>query len=276
MNLRKLYIILFLLMGSQFIFSQDNTPPVKKSDTSYTALANSKIYSMLEKGKPPKFTLQLSFNYDIGHLDLAGNENTYFRRADFENGSTFGTRYGYGVSLKGKLALHKAGNIRLNITAEYNRFQSNFIIEESPEGIVKYNVFSGALGIENNFSPAKKFKPFVGFDINVNMIDGNALLKSDTADLNLKIRNAVRFGLSFILGFEYAFNNYIGFNLGYKITHANLLGKESKASSSIYETYLNDDKVTSTVPIPYAGWKQFLYSTFYTGINYYFGMKNKK
>jgi hypothetical protein len=277
MKLRKLYILLLLLLGSQFTFSQNDTPPIKKSDTSNTIVATSKIYSMLKKGKPPKFTLQLIFGFDIGHLDLASDENTYFRRKDFENGGNFGTRYGYGAALTGKLPLHKAGNIRLNVTAAYNRLQSNYLVSESPEGKVYYNVFSGALGIENNFSPAKRFKPFVGFDINVNMISGNAVLKStDSADVNVKILNSVRFGLSLNLGTEYAFNNSVGFNLGYKITFSNILGKQSKASSSIYETYLNDDKVTSSVSIPYAGWKQFLYSTFYAGINFYFGMKNKK
>lgn len=273
---KAINIILILFFAAQFAFSQNDTIKVTKSDTSYTTVANSKIFSMLKKGKAPRLTLQLSFNYDIGHLDLAGDENTIFRRADFESGSTFGTRYGYGVALTGKLALHKAGNLRLNVTTAFNRFQSNFVISESPEGRVVYNVFSGALGIENNFSPAKKFKPFVGFDIDVSMIGGNAILKSDTADFNVKIKNSVRFGLSFNLGFEYAFNNKVGFNFGYKITHANIIGKENKVSSSLSETYLNDGKLTTTEYIPYAGWKQFLYSTFYLGMNFYIGMKNKK
>ena len=65
-------------------------------------------------------------------------------------------------------------------------------------------------------------------------------------------------------------------NFGYKLTHANIIGKDSKASSSPNETYLNDNKVTTGQMIPYAGWKQFLYSSLYAGVNFYFGMKNKK
>jgi hypothetical protein len=232
---------------------------------------------MLKKGKAPQVTLQLSFNYDIGHMDMAANDNTIFRDEDLVGGRNFGTRYGYGVSLKGKIALHKAGNVRLNITSEYNRFQSNFVISESPDGKVAYNVFGWALGIENNFSPTKKIKPYMAFDIVASLIYGNAVITTDSTDFNVKIRNAMRFGVSFNMGFEYAFNDKVGINLGYKITHANIVGKKSKESPTASETYLNDEKIsTGTEPIPFAGWKQFVYSTFYAGINYYFGMKNKK
>ncbi len=231
---------------------------------------------MLKKGKAPVVTLQLSFTYNIGHLDLAANENTTFRKDDFIAGANFGTRYGYGALLIGKIALHKAGNVRLNVTAGYNRFLSNFVIAESPEGKVSYNVFSGGLGIENNFTPQKKFKPYIGFDIVASMIGGNAVLATDSTDFNLKIKNSMRFGVSFNFGFEYALNNKVGLNLGYKLTHANIIGKQSKVSSSLTETYLNDDKITTGELIPFAGWKQFLYSSFYAGFNFYFGLKNKK
>lgn len=278
MRIRKVYILMLLIFCISAISSQDNTEIKKpsKRDTAYNSIATTQILNMLKQGKSPRVTLQLSFNYNIGHLDLAANENTYFRAADFIGGSNFGTRYGYGASLTGKIALHKAGNVRLNITAGYNRFMSNFVISESPEGKVSYNVFQGSLGIENNFTPQKKFKPYIGLDFTASMIGGNAVIKTDSTDFSLKIKNAVRFGVSFNLGFEYAFNNKVGFNFGYKLTHANIIGKESKVSTVAGETYLNDNKVTTGESIPFAGWKQFLYSSFYTGVNFYFGMKNKK
>lgn len=276
MSIRKIYILLFLIFSVSMSFSQNDTKTITSKDTSYKFLATSKIINMLKAGKAPVVTLQLSFNYNIGHLDLAANENTSFRKDDFVAGANFGTRYGYGVLLIGKIALHKEGNVRLNITAGYNRFLSNFVISESPEGKVNYNVFSGALGIENNFTPQKKFKPYIGFDIVTSMIGGNAVLSTDSTDFNLKIKNSIRFGVTFNLGFEYALNNKVGVNLGYKLTHANIIGKESKVSSSLSEIYLNDDKVTSAEFISYAGWKQFLYSSFYAGFNFYFGLKNKK
>jgi len=277
MKYRFIYIVLFLLGTVSISLAQDDTPKTTKKDTSYNALATQSIINMLKPGKPPTVTLQLSFNYDIGHMDMAANDNTLFREEDFINGRNFGTRYGYGVSLTGKIALHKEGNVRLNVMTAYRRFQSNFVISESPEGKVAYNVFGWALGVENNFSPAKRVKPYIGFDIVTSLIYGNAVLTTDSTDFNLKIRNSVRFGVSFNLGFEYAFSDKVGLNLGYKITHANIVGKKSQASSNPAETYLNDEKVlSSSAPIPFAGWKQFVYSSFYAGMNFYFGMKNKK
>ena len=271
MRIRTIYIILFIIIPSAFLHSQEVT-----KDTTYNSIATTRILNMLKPGKAPKVTLQLSFDYNIGHLDLAANENTYFRKEDFVSGANFGTRYGYGASLTGKIALHKEGNVRLNVTTGFNRFMSNFVIAESPEGKVSYNVFSWGLGIENNFTPQNKFKPYIGLEFVASLIGGNATLTTDSTDFDLKIKNSLRFGVTFNMGIEYAFNNKVGFNLGYKITHANILGKKSQAQTTLNETYLNDDKLKPGESIQYAGWKQFMYSSFYLGIDFYFGMKNKK
>jgi hypothetical protein len=268
-----------ILICNAHIFAQDNGPTktFSQKDTTYISIASQKIINMTIPGKAPRVTLMLNFNYDIGHLDMAGNENTVFRKDEFIAGETFGTRYGYGGSLTSKFALHKEGNARLVVTGSYHRFASNFIISATPEGKVHYNVYGGALGIENNFGPDRKVKPYIGGDFIVSVINGSGTLQTDSTDFNLKIRNSVRFGFSLNLGFEIALNNKFGFNFGYKFTYANLIGRQSKASSNINESYLNDDKLLSTDDyIPFAGWKQFVYSTFSAGINYYFGMKNKK
>lgn len=276
MKLKHLLILLVFSANTMQAFSQVEVVRSSK-DTSYISVANQRIQDMVKRGKPPKFTLQLSFNYNIGHMDLADNENTVFRKADFEAGANFGTRYGFGATLTGKIALHKRGNARLNISAGYNRFMSNFVISQTPEGKVGYNVFGFGLGIENNFSPDRRIKPYISFDLLTSIIYGNATLNTDSSEFNLKIKTAVRFGVSLNLGLEYAFNNNVGLNFGYKITHANIVGKQTKESSNLNETYLNDAKLSSgSAPIPYAGWKQFVYSSFYAGMNFYFGMKNKK
>jgi len=269
-------ISVFLVLAGLTVFAQDDITPVTKRDTFYTSIADTRIVNMLKPGKAPKVTISIGGNYNIGHLDLAADDNTSFRKDDFETGRNFGTRYGYGGYITGKFALHKEGNVRLNVTAAFNRFQSNFVISESPQGKVHYNVFSGALGIENNFNPDKIIKPFIGFDLVVSMIWGQATL-IDTAQFILKIKNSVRFGASANFGFEYAFSNRAGMQLGYKITYSNLIGKQNKTSASPSETYLNDEKLTAgSTYIPYAGWKQFLYSSIYAGVNIYFGMRNKK
>ncbi|MGH2575063.1 MAG: outer membrane beta-barrel protein [Ignavibacteria bacterium] len=243
-------------------------------DTSYYFIAPPAIQKMVIPGKAPKLTIQLSFNYNTGLMELAANDNTHFSKADFENGRNFGTRYGYGFSLTGKISLHKEGNARLNVTTSYNRFQSNFVIRESPEGKVGYNVFSGSLGLENNFNPDKKLKPYVGFDIVTSLISGSTTLKTDTASLKFDIKNSVRIGLALNLGIEYAFNDKVGFNCGIKFTHANLLLKKSKESTNPNEIYLNDESVTPS--IPFSGSKQFFFSSFFAGMNFYIGMKSKK
>ncbi len=263
---RKFFLILLLFLVNS-LFAQ--TP-----DTSYLSIAPSHIQKMMVPGTAPFLTLQLSGYYNIGLLDLAADDNTSFNKADFVAGRNFGTRYGYGVSLTGKISLHKEGNIRLTVTPSYQRFQSNFIVSNSQEGNVSYNVFSGAIGLEDNFTPYRPFKPYVGFDILGSSISGSAVLKTDSTDFNLDIKSSFRIGFDLNFGFEYAFNNNVGINLGMKLTHANAILRKSQTSSNSNETYLNDEHVTPQ--IPYSGWKQFFYSSFYGGINFYFGMKNKK
>ncbi len=258
-------IIILVLIFCENLFSQD---------TSYLSIAPVSVQRMVKPGKAPVATMQFSIYYDEGLMDLAASDNTSFNKSDFEHGRNFGTRHGYGFSLAGKFALHKEGNIRLTIATIYNRMESNFLISQSPDGKVGYNVFSWPLGIEDNFTPDRPFKPYIGLEIIPSLVYGNATLHTDSTDFNLKIKNAFRLGLGFNFGFEYAVSNYFGFNLGMKLTHINLFFKESKTSSNPAEIYLNDAKVTPQ--IPYSGWKQFFFGSIYAGVNYYFGMKNRK
>ncbi len=274
-TLNIILLLVFFLAPSFHLFAQQDSEG-NTIDTSYTLIAPQNIITMITPGKAPVVTLQFSFNYNTGLMDLAADDNTSFREGDFIAGRNFGTRFGYGFGLTGKFALHQEGNIRLNISAGYNRFASNFVVSASPEGTVSYNVISGSLGIEDCFTPDKKFKPYAGLDLITSFISGTASLKTDSTAFNLNIKSSMRIGLALNFGFEYAFNNNVGLNLGIKLTHANLMNKQSKASTNPNETTLNDDKLPAGTVIPFAGWKQFVYSTFYTGINVYFGMKNKK
>jgi hypothetical protein len=282
------YILLFFYTVAAKVYSQDDMfefpdPDVDSlsspMDTTYNRIAPQSIIDMIKPGKPPNVTFQLSFNYNIGHLGLADNENAFFRKDDFIGGKSFGTRYGYGIAFTGKFILHDEGNIRANVTAGYNKFLSNFVIEESPEGKVLYNVYSVSAGIENNFSPTKRLKPFFGVDVVFNSISGSAVLATDTGNFDLNIRGSIRYGIALNFGFEYAFNDKVGFNFGYKITHANLVGRQVKNPPGRNETYINDE---TAVPdengdvFPFTGSKKFVYSTFYTGFNFYLGMRNKK
>ncbi len=261
-------LTLSILLASGLLLAQSRV------DTSYSGIAPPSVQKLLVRGKAPFLTLQISGYYNMGLMDLAANDNTNFSKTDFVNGRNFGTRYGYGGSITGKLALQKAGYLRLTAAALYNSFQSNFVISKSPQGKVAYNVFSGAIGLENNFTPDRKFKYYIGFEIISSFISGDAVLATDSTDFNLKIKSSFRLGAAANFGFEYAFSNSFGINMGIKFTHANLLLKDSKESADPNETYLNDDNVN--IDIPYAGWKQFFFTSFYSGFNFYFGMKNKK
>lgn len=261
-------LIFVILLFPSILHSQG------KADTSYISIAPVSVQRLLVHGKAPIVTIQVSAFYNIGLTDLAANDNTNFSKENFINGKDYGTRYGYGFGLTGKISLHKKGNARLLVSGMYNRFESNFVIAKSPEGKVGYNVFTGGLGIENCFTPDSKIKYYVGLEAMASVINGKAVLTTDSADFNVNIKNSFRLGFTANFGIEYAFTNSFGMNLGLKLTYANAFLKESKTSPNLSETYLNDEKTTN--PIPYAGWKQFFYSSFYTGFNFYIGMKNKK
>lgn len=264
-NYIRFFVLSILIISNVTLFSQD---------TSYNAIATPKILRIIKPGKAPFLTIQFSASYNNGLMDLAANDNTAFHTSDFVNGKNFGTRHGFGFILTGKIALHQEGNIRLNISAMYNRLQSNFLISASPEGKVGYNVMSGGLGLEDNFTPDRPFKPYIGFDIIPSLISGTAVWKTNTTDSNLTIKSSFRIGLSVNFGFEYALTNNAGINVGLRLTHANLFFKDAKNSTKPNETYLNDAQYSAS--IPYSGWKQFFYGSMYIGFNYYFGMKNKK
>jgi hypothetical protein len=265
MGTRVSIIIILLLMMFESAFSQ--------RDTSYISIAPPHIRQMVIKGHSPSFTIQLTGNYNIGLFDLAANDNTRFWKEDYINGRNFGTRYGYGFSLTGKIPLHKDGYIRLNAGGSFNRFLSNFVIGEDPEGKVHYNVFSVILGIENSFTPDKRTKPYVGIELLGNFFSGEAQIRNNGSYDILKIKNSFRIGAALNLGIEYAINNAVGFNIGTRFAHFNLLLKKSTNPVNVIEIPFNDEAVTPKVP--YSGWKQFAFLSFRGGINFYFGMKNK-
>lgn len=88
--------------------------------------------------------------------------NGGFSRTDFQLGKSFGARNGYGISLIGKIPLHKKGHFWLDIISSFNRFQSDLISKNNDQGKVAYNVFSGGVGIDYNFTPTHRVKYFLG------------------------------------------------------------------------------------------------------------------
>ncbi len=224
----------------------------------------------------PKLTIEFSGFYNYGIFELSANDNGDFSQNELIKGENFGVRHGVGGNFVLKIPLHERGNIRLNISGMYSRFSSKFsklpdVLNE--DGYVSYNVYSGGIGIENNFTPNHKIKTLVGASFLASVITGNANLFMDNTYLNITIKPAFRMGLSFFSGVEYLLGNNYGFNFGFKINHANLWLKDSKTSDNANEIYLNDKRLVPR--IPYSGWKQFAWGSIYGGVNIYFGIKEK-
>jgi hypothetical protein len=269
-NLMKILIIInFLFLMSYNSFSQisGETASNGKVKQSYTKM-------MIRTA--PKLTVEFSGFYNYGIFELSANDNGDFAADEYLNGQNFGVRQGIGGSFVLKIPLHEKGNIRLNISGLYSCFSSKFnkiANTLSEEGYVKYNVFSGGIGIENNFTPSHKIKTLAGINILGSVISGNAYLPSTENTINAKIKPAFRLGISVFSGLEYLLNNNLGLNFGLRFTHANIWLKNSQASDNPNEIYLNDNRVSPR--IPYSGWKQFSYGSFYGGVSIYFGIEEK-
>jgi hypothetical protein len=269
-NIIKISIILtFLLSVSEIGFSQIKGQMASTGKIKHT-------YTKMMIRTAPKLTLEFSGYYSYGIFELSANDNGDFAADEFIKGQNFGVRHGIGGNFVVKIPLHEKGNLRLNISGLYSRFSSKFnkiTVSQKEAGYVNYNVFSGGIGIENNFTPSHKIKTLAGISLIGSVITGNAYLPSSENTINAKIKPAFRLGLSVFSGLEYLLYNNLGLNCGYRFTHANLWLKKSETSDNPNEIYLNDKRVLPR--IPYSGWKQFAFGSFYAGFNIYFGISEK-
>lgn len=272
-NLKSIIIVILLVF---FAGTYNASSQIIKVDT--ITIKKTRTIRLISVYNVPKFILQFSASYNAGSLELTGH-NGGFSRADFDNGRTFGARNGFGFALTGKLRLNKKGQFWLDALGSYNRFQSNLIAKNTEEGKVYYNVFSGGLGAEYNFTPRHKVKYFFGLSTLFSIVSGKAyLVDNSLADsarnFDVRIKPSFRIGYTAFIGLEYQFEKNFGLNAGLKFTHVNLLMKKSTEPSVKTERELNDDSIDP--PVLYSGWKQFAYSSVYAGFSYYFGVKKTR
>ena len=271
----KIILALCIIYGTN-LYAQDTSITIKY-DT--VKVVKKKSIRIIIVRSVPKFILQLSGSFSFGALELQGH-NGGFSLHDVVSGKNYGARNGYGVNLSGKIPLHKKGHFWIDISAGFTRFQSNLITNNTKEGKVAYNDFSGGAGLDYFFTPADKVKYFLGAEFLGSYIFGKLLIPYDITDPNygksreVKIKGAFRLGYCVFAGLEYAFEKNFGVNLGVKFTHANLLLKKSTAPTSDSEFDLNDD--SSEPPVLYGGWKQFAFTTVFAGFSYYFGVKENR
>lgn len=269
-------LIAFVLFSFQDVYSQ-----VIKIKIVYDTLTEKKTRTIkIVKVKTvPKFLLQISGSYNSGAMELTGH-NGGFTKDDYVNGRNYGARNGYGVNIIGKLPLDKKGHFWLDFVTGYTRFQSNLVASNTDDGSVSYNVFSGGIGMDYNFTATDKVKYFVGVNTLASIISGHASIPYDITVYDpirfqeVEINPAFRLGYQVFAGLEYAFEKNVGFNMGFKFTHANLMLKKSVQPDTDFEQELNDD--STDPPVLYAGWKQFAFGSLFAGVSFYFGVKEKR
>ena len=224
----------------------------------------------------PKFTIEFSGYYSFGIYELSANDNGDFAGEEFIDGKNFGVRHGIGGDFILKYPLDERGHIRLFVSGMFTYFNSEFskiASAENPTTYMSYKVFSGIVGIENNFTPNHTFKTLAGIGFMASVISGKGNLKINNTITGITIKPAFRLGIQVFSGVEYLLNDNFGLNAGFKFNHANLWLKDSKVDDNTSEIYLNDKRVLPK--IPYSGWKQFAWGSFYMGVNIYFGIQQK-
>jgi opacity protein-like surface antigen len=244
-------------------------------DTTKFKSTGAKLKNFYKIKSPPYFTLQISAGPNLGMAELSSNYSSNFDAEQFEDGQNFGVKSGFGFMVIGKFSLHKQGNVRLNASTGYNRFQSDFFTKESPYGKVGYNVLSVGIGLENSFSPSFRLKPYIAGEIQANMISGQASINDLQAGTSrdVTITNSFRIGYMIYSGVEYMLSDRMGLNLGLKVTNANQVLKSSTADTNPNEVSLRDKKVING-PLEFGGFKNFTYTTLFFGVNFYMGVQD--
>jgi len=259
-------IFLYSCGSGQYNIEHGNYP-----DTTYKS-TGAKLKGTYKIRSVPKFTLMVNGGINLGLAELSSNYSDIFDARQFLEGQNFGVKTGFGFQVVGKIPLHKKGNVRLNLSGGFNRFQSNMFISSS-FGNVSYNVMSFGAGLENSFAPTLKLKPYVAGEIQANLISGKANIIDpvNNTTRNVKIKNTFRIGYVIYSGFEYMLSNQWGFNFGLKLSNVNQVLKKSVLENDPDVVSIRDKKVDGD-PIEFAGFKNFIYTTFFIGANFYFGI----
>ncbi|RPI18049.1 MAG: hypothetical protein EHM58_06920 [Ignavibacteriae bacterium] len=267
-RLHKYIVLIFLVVLTLPFYSQDNTPKIKRV--------------MLVKTSPD-FTFQINANYNQAMGQLSGTFNDDFQSDQFIQGKSLGADKGLGLNATGKLKLDHMGHFRFIFSGQYNKISSYFFGKKTgvaDVGKSNFNILSTGAGFENNFTPNHRVKIFLGAEALVSWINGKATIwvenrGGEPYKYDLDILTSFRLGGVIHGGAEYSINNTTALNLGFNITHANLLLRNSgNNDNNLYEIPLIDDDPDS--PGTYAGKKNFTFLTISAGVSFYFGVYEKR
>lgn len=223
----------------------------------------------------PAFTLQANAGFDYGLSAVNANYRSIYQTSEFEGGQNFGVRTGFEFLGMGKIPLNDDGSFRGTFIGAFNYFSySNMTSKVANNGLVRYYLYSLGAGVENSFTPAYQLKPYIGAAVLFDIINGRTKYTNDSSkSIDINFKPTFRVGISVTSGIEYLLTSRVGFNFSLNLTCANLLIKSSSQSSDPNNVPIRDKMVIS--PIMFGGYKQFLYTSFCLGVNYYFGIKEK-
>jgi hypothetical protein len=266
-NVNKYLILLLLFFLIIPVSSQEITPKIKRV--------------MLVKTSP-EFTFQINLNYNQATGQLAGTYNDDFQSDQFIMGKSLGTDKGMGVNLTGKYKLDHMGHFRLLFSGQYNKISSYFFAKKTgvaDEGKSSFNIISTGMGFENNFTPNHRVKIYVGAEALASWINGKATIwvenkGGEPYTYDLKILTSFRLGAALHGGAEYSINNKTAFNLGFSLTYANLLLRNSSDNNNLYEIPLLDGDAQNQGI--YTGNKNFTFISISAGVCFYFGIYEKR
>lgn len=273
-KIKTIFVVIILSFICNGVFAQDDDANETKTNQ------NLKKYLVLRSS--PSFTLQFNLNYNQSLLELSGTYNDDYQSEQVMSGETFGADKGFGANLLGKFSLNEKGTWRLTTSASYNRIMSYLFGSKdnvADQGRNSFNAMSFGVGIENNFTPTHRFKIYFGGEMLGSLINGKMHIWVDNRpnssyEYDATIKNSFRFGYSLFAGSEYLVNDNFGLNLGFKFSHLNLIGKKAAENTTATEIELPDGSTTS--PVLYGGSKNFAYLSVMAGVNFYFGIKQKR
>lgn len=246
---------------------------------SYSQQTEIKRYMVVKTS--PKYTLQVNLNYNQSILELNGTYNDDYQSRNVYEGETFGADKGFGIGVISKLGLDQKGWIRFTQSLAYNRILSYTFGDKktvADNGKASFNIITGGLGFEYNFTPAHRYKIYVGAEANASLINGAAKIwfytpGIPTSDSDYTITNSFRMGYSVVIGSEFLINNKFGLNIGARLTNANILFKKSEGTNADREFPLRDADAPG---LNFAGKKNFAFYSITMGINFYFGISEKR
>ncbi|MBZ0202539.1 MAG: hypothetical protein IT281_06565 [Ignavibacteria bacterium] len=247
----------------------------------FTQVTQTKRYMIVRS--TPTYTLQFNIDYNQSVLELSGAYNDDYQSRTVYDGESFGADKGYGASVLSKITLNERGSVRFTQSLTYNRllsytFGSKTTVADN--GKANYNCFTGGLGLEYNFTPAHKFKIYMGGEINASMINGDVKVWFENRggtpyDESYKVSNSFRMGYGLMVGSEYLVNENFGLNIGVRIINANAFLKDATGTNTDTEFKLRD-KADPNLKFAGARNKSFSFYSILAGVNFYFGVKEKR